>query len=153
MRLSKRVDYALRALVYLAVHEGRLSTIHEIAECYGISRSHLTKVVWQLGGAGYVETVRGKKGGVRLAHPPETISLGALVRPIERTFPPAECFPDGAGACRIVSCCRYRSILAEAEEAFFAVFDRYAVHDLVHHVRRGGSEAGGVAATGPTRSH
>ena len=153
MRLSKHTAYALRALAYLAIHEERLSTIREIAECCGISRSHLTRVVWQLARAGHVETVRGKNGGVRLARPPGTISLGAVVRHIESAIPLAECFPDGAGVCRIASCCRYRSILAGAEEAFFAVFDRHTVHDLVHRDRRGGSESAGSPPAWPTRSH
>ena len=153
MRLSKHAGYALRALVYLAVHEGRLSTVREIAECCGISRSHLTRVVWQLARAGHVETVRGKNGGVRLACSPGTISLGAVIRHIESAIPLAECFPNGAGACRIASCCRYRSILVEAEEAFFAAFDRYTVHDLVHRDRRGGREPGGAEPAGLTRSH
>ncbi len=153
MRLSKYADYALRALAYLVVHEGRLSTIREIAECCGISRSHLTGVVWQLGRAGHVRTVREKKGGIRLARPAQSIPLGAVVRPVERTFPLAECFPDGAGSCRIASCCRYRSILAEAEETFFAVFDHYTVRDLVHRDRRGGRGPGGAKSARPRRSH
>ena len=132
MRLSKHTAYALQVLSYLAVHNERRSTIREIADHYGISRSHLIKVVWELGRTGHVDTVRGRTGGIGLARPAGSIPLGAVVRPIERAFPLAECFPDGAGACRIASCCRYRSILAEAEEAFFAAFDRYSVHDLVH---------------------
>ncbi len=153
MRLSKHTAYALRALVYLAIHEERLSTIREIAECCGISRSHLTRVVWQLARAGHVETVRGKNGGVRLACPPGTIPLGAVVRHVESAIPLAECFPDGAGVCRIAPCCRYRSILTEAEEAFFAVFDRYTVDDLAHRNGRRGSGSGGAPPAGPTRSH
>ncbi|MYE60465.1 MAG: Rrf2 family transcriptional regulator [Alphaproteobacteria bacterium] len=153
MRLSKHGAYALQALVYLAVHKERRSTIREIADRYGISRSHLTKVVWELGRAGHVETVRGRRGGIALARPAESISLGVVMRPIERAIPLAECFPAGAGACRIASCCRYRSILAEAEEAFFAALDRYTVQDLAHRTRSGESASGGVEPTGPMRSH
>jgi len=153
MRLSKHGAYALQALVYLAVHKERRSTIREIADRYGISRSHLSKVVWELGRAGHVETVRGKNGGIRLARPAKSIRLGAVVRPIERAIPLAECFPRGAGACRIASCCRYRPVLAEAEKAFFAALDRYTVQDLVRRDRIREGESRGMEPTGPMRSH
>lgn len=153
MRLSKHSAYALQVLVHLAVHKERRSTVREIAVRYGISRNHVAKAVWELGRAGHVETVRGRKGGVGLHRPAESISLGSVVRPIERAIPLAECFPEGAGACRIACCCRYRSILAEAEEAFFAALDRYTVQDLAHRTRSGESESGGVEPAGPMRSH
>lgn len=153
MRLSKRSAYTLLALAYLAVHKERRSSTREIAEYYGISRNHLTKVVWELGRAGHVETVRGKNGGIGLSRPAESISLGAVVRPIEQAVPLAERFPGGAGACRTAPCRRYRSILAEAEEAFFASLDRCTVHDLVHRTLSEGSEPGVVDPAGPMRSH
>ncbi len=131
MRLTDRTDYAFRVLMYLAVNGGGLATVPEIAKRYGVSKSHLAKVAWELGCAGFIETVRGKGGGLRLARPAETISVGAVARHIERTIPLAECFPDGAGACRIASSCIYRQVLVEAEEAFFSVLDRYSVRDLV----------------------
>ena len=55
-------------------------TIAEIAESYGISKNHLMKVAHQLGVAGYVATVRGRSGGLRLAKPAESIGLGEVVR-------------------------------------------------------------------------
>lgn len=136
MRLTDRTDYAFRVLMYLAVNGGRLATVDEIAGRYGISRSHLTKIAWELGRAGFVETVRGKGGGLRLARPPETIAVGGVARLMERAIPLAECFPGGAGACRIEPCCALKGILAEAEAAFFAVLDRYTVDDLVHGNRK-----------------
>ena len=135
MRLTDRTDYAIRVLMYLAVRDCDLATFREIAERYGISRNRLTKVVWEFGRAGFVETVRGKGGGLRLSRSAETISVGAVARHTERSIPMAECFPSGAGACRIAPCCQYRIVLAEAQEAFFAILDRYTVHDLVHRNR------------------
>lgn len=131
MRLTDRTDYAFRVLMHLAVNGGRLVTVREIAERFGISRNHLTRVVWELGRAGFVETVRGRGGGLGLAHPAEAISIGAVARYMERAIPLAECFPGGAGRCRIAPACQYRGVLAEAEDAFFAVLDRYTLHDLV----------------------
>ena len=104
MRLTDRTDYAFRVLMYLAVNGAGLATVPEIAERYGVSKDHLTKVAWELGRAGFIETVRGRSGGLRLAGPAETISVGAVARHIERTIPLAECFPEGAGACRIEAC-------------------------------------------------
>ncbi len=135
MRLTDRTDYALRVLMYLAVNGRRLVTVQEISERYGVSRSHLNRVVWELGRTQFVETVRGRGGGLTLARPAEAIPLGAVARYMERTIPLAECFPGGTGKCRIAPACRYRTVLAEAEEAFFAALDLYSVHDLVNRNR------------------
>lgn len=131
MRLTRRTDYAFRVLVYLAVNGGSLVTIREIAERYGISHSHLTGVVWELGRAGYVETVQDKGGGIRLARPAEAIPVGAVARLMERGIPLAECLAGGAGTCRIEPFCALMEVLAEAEAACFAVLDGYTVDDLV----------------------
>ena len=132
MRLTNRSDYAFRVLMYLTANGESLATIDEIAERYGISRHHLARVVLALGRARYVETVRGRGGGLRLARPAKTIALGAVARFMERGVPLAECFPGGAGKCRIVPFCTLRGVLAEAEAAFFAVLDCTSVDDLVH---------------------
>ena len=131
MRLTSRTDYAFRVLMYLAVNGGRLATFREIADHYDVSPNHLARVVWVLGRAGFVDTERGRGGGLRLARPAETIPVGAVARRTERESPLAECFPGGAGGCRIAPACQYRAVLGEAEDAFFAVLDRYSVHDLV----------------------
>ena len=73
MRLTTYSDYALRVLMYLALKSDGLSTIAEIAGSYKNSEAHLMKVVHQLGVAGYIETVRGRGGGLRLAKPAEAI--------------------------------------------------------------------------------
>ena len=87
MKLTDRTDYAFRVLMYLAVNGGRLATVGEIAARYGISHSHLTRVVWALGRTGFVETVRGKGGGLRLARPAEAVGVGAVARSMERGGP------------------------------------------------------------------
>ena len=145
MKLTDRTDYAFRVLMYLAVNGGRLATVGEIAAHYGISHSHLTRVVWALGRAGFVETVRGKGGGLRLARPAEAVGVGAVTRSMERSMPLAECFPGGAGGCRIETCCALKGVLAEAAAAFFAVLDRYSVDDLV----RGNRELRAIILAGP----
>ena len=136
MKLTDRTDYAFRVLMYLAANGGRLATVGEIAARYGISHSHLTRVVWALGRAGFVETVRGRGGGLRLARSAEAIGVGAVARLMEAGIPLAQCFPGGTGSCRIETCCALKGILAEAEAAFFAVLDRHSVDDLVHGNRK-----------------
>jgi Rrf2 family nitric oxide-sensitive transcriptional repressor len=131
MRLTVYTDYALRVLMYLAVHSGPLPTIAQIAASYGISRAHLMKVAHELGLAGYIETVRGKKGGLRLALPPAEIRLGDVVRRTEPDFALVPCFQQTETACVLSSDCRLRSVLHQAQAAFLDVLDRHTLADLV----------------------
>ncbi len=130
MRLTVYTDYSLRVLMFLALKENGLATIAEIAASYRISRNHLMKVAHQLGIAGYVNTVRGKGGGLRLARPPQLIVLGEVVRHTEPDMALLPCF-DSPAECRISRCCGLYDVLAEANSAFLAVLDRYTLADLV----------------------
>ncbi|MDZ4366206.1 MAG: Rrf2 family transcriptional regulator [Afipia sp.] len=131
MRLTTYSDYALRMLMYLALKEDRLATIAEIATSYDISSNHLMKVAHQLGVAGYVETVRGRGGGLRLAKLPETIRLADVVRYTEPDMAIASCFQPLDVPCAIGSCCILRSALAKARDAFMNVLEGYTLADLV----------------------
>lgn len=131
MRLTVYSDYALRLLMYLGLHRESLCTIQEIADAYGISKNHLMKVTHQLGLAGYVETLRGRNGGLRLALAPEEISLGAVIRHTEEDFDLVECFSPESNRCAISGTCRLKGVLAEALEAYLAVLDDYCLADLV----------------------
>ena len=94
MRLTNYSDYALRSLIYLAIkpEPHLLANISDIANSYNISKSHLTKIIHQLGQLGYIDSVRGKNGGIRLACPPKDINLGVLIKKIEPDFNLVECF-------------------------------------------------------------
>jgi Rrf2 family nitric oxide-sensitive transcriptional repressor len=131
MRLTRYTDYALRTLIYLALHEPEMSSIGGIARAYGISESHLTKVVHQLGRLGLVRTLRGRGGGLRLGRPAAEIVVGAVVRETEEDLALVECF--AGGACTITAPCRLRGVLGEALAAFLSVLDRYTLADLVGH--------------------
>jgi len=129
MRLTYSTDYSLRLLMYCAQKQG-LATIQEIADAYGISKNHLMKVAFELGQKGYLETVRGRGGGLRLALPAEKIGLGDVVRAMEEDFTMVECFNAEANRCVITGPCRLRGALARALKAYFAVLDGYTLADL-----------------------
>ena len=130
MRLSTFSDYNLRVLMYLGVQRDRLATIAEIAAAHEISENHLMKVVHQLGRSGYIETVRGKGGGMRLAKAPNEIVLGEVIRQTEGDFAMVECFSENS-SCRLLPACRLKGILGEALSAMFLVLDDYTLADLL----------------------
>ena len=129
MRLKTYTDYTLRVLIRLAVQPDGLTTIADIANGYGISENHLTKVVHHLGLAGYVETIRGRNGGLRLAKSPAEINIGEVVRRMEPDLDIVPCF-NASGACVIQPACILKGALDEALDAFLAVLDRYTLADL-----------------------
>lgn len=130
MRLTFHTDYALRLLIYLAARPDRLATIKEISEAYNISRNHMMKVAHELGRSGFLETVRGRGGGLRLSRLPEEIGLGDVVRAMEEDFRIVECFDPERNTCVITSACRLKGILNEGLQAWLAVLDRYTLKDL-----------------------
>ena len=136
MQLTRYSDYSLRVLIYLALDPERLVTIEEIAQSYGISKAHLMKVVHQLGLNGYVETVRGRGGGLRLARRPEEITVGEVIRSTEENMALVECFDPESSQCAIEPACGLRSVLHEALAAFLAVLDRHTLGDLVARRRK-----------------
>ena len=130
MRLTVYTDYSLRLLIYAALRPDGLINISEVAEAYAISRNHLTKVVHQLGLAGYLETVRGKGGGLRLARPAGSIRIGDVVRRTEPDMALTPCFKPIDAPCAIFPACVLKSALLEAREAFLRVLDGYTLADL-----------------------
>lgn len=131
MRLTLHTDYALRVLMYVGVKGDPLSTIPEIVEHFDISRGHVMKVVHHLGRLGYLETTRGKGGGIRLARKPSQINVGAVVRDMEEELAVLGCLQGNEGYCRIEQCCVLRSALRDATNAFLAALDRYTLADLI----------------------
>ena len=131
MRLTIYTDYALRLLMYLALKDGAVATISEVASSYGISRNHLMKVAYELGAAGYIETIRGRGGGMRLAKPAESVRLGDIVRRTEPDMALVTCFEPAEAPCAIKRCCVLRGALERARAAFNDVLDDYSLADLV----------------------
>lgn len=130
MRLTTMTDYALRLLMYVGQRPDRLCTISEVAGAYGISEAHLMKVTHQLGLAGWLETVRGKGGGMRLAAAPADINLGEVVRSIEPDFSLVDCLTT-AKSCSLTGSCRLTGIVSDALQSFMAHLDRHSLADLL----------------------
>ena len=135
MRLTLHTDYALRLMMLLAIEPDGLHTIESIARRYGISRNHLMKVTQTLVQAGFIESLRGRGGGLRLARLPKSINLGEVIRTTEDNFALVECFDAKHNTCRIAAACGLRGPLEEALQAFLGVLDRYSLHDLVKNPR------------------
>ena len=131
MRLTSFTDYSLRTLLHLGANPGRLVTIQEIADLHGISKNHLMKVVNELARNGVIETMRGRNGGFRLAHAPEEINIGAIVRMSESDFYMAECFDPGGKPCPLVPACALKVALGNATGAFLAELDRHTLATLL----------------------
>lgn len=132
MRLTNYTDYSLRVLIYLAIKpDNELSNIKEIAEVYNISKNHLMKVTFELGKMNVIETIRGRNGGIRLAHSPEDINIGEIVRKTEEDFHLVECFDEDKNQCVISPACGLKHILNKALLAYFEVLDQYTLSDLV----------------------
>ena len=132
MRLTSHTDYSLRTLIYLGVFPDRLVSVGEVAEAYGISKNHLMKVANHLAAGGYVQAVRGNRGGIRLGRPPEEINIGQVVRFTESDMNLVECFcPGSSGGCRIESGCLLRAALRSALRAFLGVLDGYSLANLL----------------------
>ncbi len=131
MNITRFTDYSLRVLIYLSLHQEELVTIKEVAQCYGISKNHLMKVVQELSIKGYVTSIRGKNGGIKLSREPSQINVGELVRVNEQGSTLVEC--QGAdNQCVITPTCQLKNMLAEAMESFFTSLEKYTLADLVH---------------------
>jgi Rrf2 family nitric oxide-sensitive transcriptional repressor len=126
LRLTRFSDYAVRVLLYLAAHTDRLCSIAEIAKAYDISQNHLMKVVSDLAASGFIQSLRGRGGGIRLACSPQDINIGKLIRHTEGAIDLVGC-----GECRLNGICRLPGPLDLALEAFFAVLERYTLAQVM----------------------
>ena len=131
MRLTTRTNLAMRVLMFCAVNPGRIVRKHEIAEACNASENHLAQIVNTLGQLGFVETLRGRAGGMQLARTTDAIRVGEVFRAFETGVPFAECFDAEHNTCPLSGCCRLRQALAAALEAFYAALDELTLTELV----------------------
>lgn len=131
MRLTNYSDYSLRVLIYLSTEPNeKLVNIKDIAEAYDISKNHLMKIIYNLGKMGYIETIRGRNGGIRLAKLPSDINIGQLIRKTEEDFHIVECF-EHYNNCVITPVCSLKHIFNKALDQFLQVLDEYTLEDIV----------------------
>ena len=131
MRLTAYSNFSLRTLMVAAMRAPRLTTVQEVADAFGISRAHLVKCVHRLGRWGYLENLRGNRGGFRLARPAEAITIGEVVRRTEEGFDLVECFDPVSSTCPLVGRCRLSEALAAARDAFLDELDHVTIADIV----------------------
>lgn len=136
MRLTTYTDNALRTLTYLALHPQGPVTVSEIADKMAMSEDHVFKVVAGLAADGYLETQRGRNGGVRLKRNADAIVVGKVVRDCEESFALVACFDPKADECPIAPACVLAGTLDQALGAFFAVLDKVTLADLVKNRRK-----------------
>lgn len=127
MRLTLHTDYALRVMIYLAENRGRLCSIGEVSRAYGVSHNPLMKIVHTLVKGGFIASVRGRNGGIRLARPASEITVGSIVRHMEDGFEMADC-----SGCVVAPVCGLTGLLGQAVAAFLAVLDAVSLADLHH---------------------
>jgi Rrf2 family nitric oxide-sensitive transcriptional repressor len=128
MQLTKYTDFALRTLIFLGVQApDRRVTITQVAQHFDIPRNHLIKIVHHLGKNGYIDTVRGKRGGIRLGRPADQINLRDLVETTEETLKPVNCRQP---ACPILEDCRLKTLLFNAQEAFMRELQKHTLADV-----------------------
>ncbi len=135
MRLSVQTDYALRTLIFLALNDGHHS-IADIAGAYKISRNHLMKVAQRLVSEGFVESVKGRNGGLRLARPATQINVGAIFRRMESTGTFVECFDPMINRCVISPTCGLQHALVGAVEAFARHLDQFTIAHIIRDMKR-----------------
>ncbi len=129
MQLTKHTDFAFRTLIYLASHREALSTIQSIADTFELSKSHLMKVVNKLVNIGWVESIRGKKGGIRLAVEPTDIVVADVITRMEQTLSPINC---EAPKCALDGNCSLKSYLWQAQREYLRHLKKYTLADVIN---------------------
>ncbi len=130
MRLPLHTDFALRVPIQVGLNDGKLTRINDIAQSFGISKAHLMKVVNDLSQKGYLDTVRGRNGGIRLMREPRDVNIGQVVRDTENQLDVIGCLQN-KGYCPIERVCVLRGALRDATKAFLAVLDAHTLADLI----------------------
>ncbi len=131
MRLTHHSNYAMRLLMYCALMDKPVCRIADVADAFGISENHLTKIAQKLSQIGVIETVRGRNGGVSLAKTPEEVNVGEIIRVTEENLILVECFSEETNTCPITAACRFKRILQQGLMAFLSVLDGYTLADLI----------------------
>lgn len=128
LKLSKKVDYALMALMHLAQQEGSSST-REIAAGYGLPQDLLAKILQKLTREGLVVSHQGTKGGYRLARPADAINVVQVIEGVEGTLSLTQCFTD-VGACDQIDTCNIKSPLQRLNDHVLQTLSRVTIASM-----------------------
>jgi len=131
MHVTTFTDYTLRVLIYLAVHDREKTTADKIAKSNNISFHHVAKTAQWLAREGYINSERGRSGGITLKRPIADINIGEIIRATEASTALVDCMRANGGTCCIKPACGLKSVLAEAQEAFFTVLQNYNLADVI----------------------
>ena len=140
MRLSKKGEYALRAVIDLGLHygDGPVSIV-DIAARQKIPLKFLEQILLALKKAGYLASKRGVGGGYSLARSPNRITLGELIRTIDGPLAPLACASQTAyracSDCGDVNQCGIRSIMLEVRNAIANILDHVTLEDALNRTR------------------
>lgn len=130
MQLTRQTDYAVRILMYLAaLPEDELAQIQQVCDYFDIPRNHATKIVMKLGKLGYIQTYRGKQGGMVLGKPATRINLREVLELLEPTFMPINC--QQPTKCRLLPDCRLKKVLNDATRQYLTVVGEYTLADVM----------------------
>ena len=131
MLISTRGRYALRVLVDLTEQGGaRYVTLREIAERQGISEKYLESIVKALVRAGYLDGLRGKGGGYRLARGAEEMNVFEVLRVMEGDLVPVACLEDGHRPCERSASCRTLPLWKGLDEVVRGYLSGFTIRDL-----------------------
>lgn len=131
MQLTRFSDFGLRVLMYLSQHDrAQPVTIAEIATQFNVPHNHLVKVVNKLGKLGWVATLRGRGGGLRLAAPPDQLRLGMVLRGLEGSTELIHCDDP---PCVLSGHCILKRALDAGLQAFYRQMDEYTLADVCAH--------------------
>jgi Rrf2 family protein len=135
MKITYKGDYALKAVLDLALHYGKdLVTIHGMAKRIDAPVKFLEQVLMDLKKGGFIESRRGKVGGFLLAKGPDKITIGDVVRFIEGPIEPIACARKGYTACRDVYKCSFRSVWQDVSDATSRIIDHVTFEELAARV-------------------
>lgn len=122
--------------MFCALHQDRVVRMEDVSDAYGISKAHLMKAARQLGQLGYLENLRGRSGGVRLAVPANQIVIGEVVRHTEGDLELVECFNAETNTCPLIGVCKLSVLFKTGLRAFLAELDKVTLEDMVRDKRK-----------------
>ncbi|MCR8744802.1 RrF2 family transcriptional regulator [Romboutsia lituseburensis] len=131
MTLSKFSDYAFRILILLGNNPDNTFTVDSISKTLNLSNNHIKKIVYKLATEGYIESTKGRNGGIRLGKNPCDINLGELLKITEDNLSVVECFSKNNNTCNISSSCKLKGVIGHALNSFMKVFDDYTLADVL----------------------